>query len=211
MAYYLGIDIGTFESKGMLIDGDGNTAATSSRAHLMESPEPGYAEHDANTAWWGDFCGISKDILRKTGVDPKEIKGIGCSGIGPCCLPVDENDRPLRKAILYGVDVRAAKQIDRLNQELGEAYALEKYGNPITSQSVGPKILWLKEEEPEIYRKAKKFVTCSTFLVARLTGRYVIDHYTAAYFTPMYDIKNCGWDYESIGRFCRLDQMAECL
>lgn len=211
MQYYLGIDIGTYESKGMLIDQNGNTIATSSRAHLMETPLPGYAEHDADTAWWGDFCAISKDILAKSGIMPEQIQGVGCSAIGPCCLPVDENNRPLRKAILYGVDVRAAKQIDELNRSLGEDYVLKKYGNPITSQSIGPKILWLKENEPEVYSNAKKFITASTFLVAQLTGRYVIDHYTAAYFTPMYDLENCDWDYKNIGRFCRADQLAECL
>lgn len=88
---------------------------------------------------------------------------------------------------------------------------LQKYGNPITSQSVGPKILWIKENEPETYKAAYKFITASTYLVAKLTGRYSIDNYTAAYFTPMYDLEACDWDRENIGEFCRCDQLADCL
>lgn len=211
MNYYLGIDIGSFESKGMLIDETGHTIATARRAHVMETPEEGYAEHDADRAWWGDFCEISKEILAGSGVDPKQVKGVGCSAIAPCCLPVDEHDRPLRKAILYGVDVRAAEQIERLNNEMDESSIMKKCGSPVTSQSAGPKILWIRENEPEIYRRTKKFVTASTFLVARLTGRYVIDHYTAAYFTPMYDLASRNWDTEHIERFCRLEQLPECM
>ena len=211
MNYYMGIDIGTFESKGMLIDQNGSCIVTHSQTHEMESPMPGFAEHDAESTWWGDFCAISKALIEKANVCPTDIKGVGCSAIGPCCLPVDKNCKPLRKAILYGVDVRAKKQIEYLYEKLGEDYVLQKYGNPITSQSVGPKILWIKENEPEIYKAAYKFITASTYLVAKLTGRYSIDNYTAAYFTPMYDLEACDWDRENIGEFCRCDQLADCL
>lgn len=211
MKYYMGIDIGSFESKGMLIDQKGTVIAVHSEAHVMETIQPGYAEHDAEKVWWKDFCAISNTLIKRSGVNPKDIKGVGCSAIGPCCLPVDENNKPLRKAILYGIDVRAKKQIDQLNEELGEEYVLKKYGNPITSQSVGPKILWIKQNEPEIYEKTAKFVTSTSYIVAKLTGEYYIDNYTAAYFTPMYDLEACDWDYENIERFCRADQLAECL
>ncbi len=209
-SYYLGVDIGTYESKGMLIDEDGTCIKTASAAHIMESPQPGFAEHDAVDTWWGDLCKITKEIIVSSGVRPEEIKGVGVSAIGPCLLPVDENCNPLRKAILYGVDVRASEEIEYLNQKLGEEYVLQKYGNPITSQSIGPKILWVKKHEPQVYEKAAKFITSSTYLVAKLTGKYYIDNYTAAYFTPMYDLKNCDWDYENISEFCRPDQLAKC-
>ena len=211
MKYFMGIDIGTFESKGLLMNETGEIVIVQSTPHIMQTPHPGHAEHDAEETWWHDFCRLSNGLIAESGIDPKDIKGVGCSAIGPCCLPVDKDCRPLRKAILYGVDVRAKKQIEDLNRELGEDYVLQKYGNPITSQSVGPKILWIKENEPEVYEKAHKFITASTYLVAKLTGEYVIDNYTAAYFTPMYDLDNCDWDYENIGRFCRPDQLAKCM
>lgn len=211
MNYYMGIDVGTFETKGMLIDGNGNCIATHSQSHQMESPQTGYAEHDAENTWWSDFCKVSKALINKADIQPSEIKGVGCSAIGPCCLPVDEECRPLRKAILYGVDVRAKKQIDYLNKKLGEENILKRYGNPITSQSIGPKILWIKENEPEIYKATYKFITASTYLVAKLTGKFCIDHYTASYFTPMYNLEDCDWDKENISEFCDPDQLAECM
>lgn len=208
MKYFLGVDIGTFESKGVLIDELGQIIARASKSHEMMVPHPGYAEHEANESWWGDFCSISNQILENTKLDPNDIKSVGCSAIGPCCLPIDLECNPLSNAILYGVDVRAGKQIEYLNDKLGADYALKKYGNPITSQSIGPKILWLKENRPEVYEQAYKFVTASTFLVAKLTGNYTIDHYTAAYFTPMYNLETNDWDYENLSEFCRPDQLA---
>ncbi|MHB8062489.1 MAG: FGGY-family carbohydrate kinase [Ruminiclostridium sp.] len=208
--YHIGIDIGTYESKGMLIDEVGNCIATHSCSHIMETPGPGYAEHDAEKVWWGDFCQISNNLIAAAHIDPRDINGVGSSTIAPCCLPVDENCNPLRKAILYGVDVRASNEIDYLNKNLGEDYVLKKYGNPITSQSIGPKILWLKNNEPEIFKKTAKFITGSTYIVAKLTGNYVIDNYTAAYFTPMYNLETCDWDYENLSQYCRPDQLASC-
>lgn len=210
MGYFLGIDIGTYAATGMLIDEEGKTVATHSVAHEMKSPKPGYAEHDADKDWWGGFCVISRALLDKARIKPAEILGVGASAIGPCCLPVDKDGKPLRQAILYGVDVRAEKQIKQLNDSMGEDYVLEKYGNPITSQSVGPKILWVKQNEPDVYSRAAKFVTASTFLAAKLTGEYVIDRYTAAYFTPMYNLETNDWDYDNLGQFCRGDQLARC-
>jgi len=211
MNFYMGIDIGTYESKGLLVDQSGRIIAAASREHEMEIPAPGYAEHDADSAWWGDFCAISNELIHAAGADPANIRGVGCSGIGTCCLPVDEQIRPLRKAILYGVDVRASKQIDELNRELGEDLILGKYGCPVTSQSPAPKILWLKENEPDVYRKTAKYITSSTYLVAKLTGRYAIDQYTAANCPPMYDPAAGDWDRADIGRICRADQLADCM
>lgn len=210
MDYFMGIDVGTYETKGMLIDRNANCIATASQGHEMSSPKPGYAEHDAEKIWWGELCTVSRALIEKSGVSPEKIAGIGCSAIGPCCLPVDSECNPLRPGILYGVDVRAERQIRHLIETMGEEYVLKKYGNPITSQSVGPKILWLKENEPEIYKKAARFITASTYMGAKLTGNYCIDRYTAAYFTPMYDLEKDDWDYDNLEMFCRPDQMAQC-
>lgn len=211
MKYFMGIDVGTYETKGMLVDENGQIVLTDKEAHVMEIPHPGYAEHDADGMWWHDFCAISRRLIQKSGISAEDIKGVGASAIGPCCLPIDENGRPLRKAILYGVDVRAEKQIEKIKREMGEEYILQRYGNPVTTQSIGPKIQWIKENEPEIYEKTAKFITASTYLVAKLTGNYCIDHYTAAYFTPMYHLEKQDWDEENLWRFCRKDQLAECL
>ncbi len=210
MQYFLGIDIGTFESKGMLVDENATQIASHSVSHEMLTPRPGFAEHDADKDWWGDFCAISKALLAKSGIAATDIAAVGASAIGPCCLPVDKDLRPLRKAILYGVDVRAEAEIRYLNESLGADHILEKYGNPITSQSIGPKILWLKRNEPDVYAAADKFLTASSWLGAKLTGVCGIDRYTAAYFTPMYNLAANDWDYDNLAEFCRPDQLAEC-
>ena len=210
MKYFMGIDIGTFSSKGTLVDEQARIVAEHSVSHEMEIPSPGYAEHDAENTWWGEFCTISRTLIQKSGVDPKQIEGVGCSTIGPCCLPVDRGLRPLRKAILYGIDCRATKEIAYLEDLYGKENIFQRCGTPLTTQSAAAKILWIKNNEPEIYAKADKFVTGSTYLVAKLTGQFVIDNYTAATWVPLYDMEKLDW-VDDPSLFCRQDQLARCM
>ena len=193
MQYFLGIDIGTYESKGILTDKDGNVIASATNPHKMLVPEPGWAEHRPEEDWWNDFVKITKKILKASKINPGDISCIATSAIGPCMLPVSNEGYPLMNAVLYGVDTRAEKEIIELNQEVGKEKILQNCGNALTSQSVGPKILWLKKNCPEIYKKAGKILSSTSYLVQKLTGESVIDHYTAANFTPLYDIKNLKW------------------
>ena len=193
MQYFLGIDIGTYESKGILTDKDGNVIASATNPHKMLVPEPGWAEHRPEEDWWNDFVKITKKILKASKINPSDISCIATSAIGPCMLPVSYEGDPLMNAVLYGVDTRAEKEIKELNREVGKEKILQNCGNALTSQSVGPKILWLKKNCPEIYKKAGKILSSTSYLVQKLTGESVIDHYTAANFTPLYDIKNLKW------------------
>jgi xylulokinase len=187
MRCYLGIDIGTFESKGVLVAEDGTILAMAARPHRMLVPEPGWAEHRADADWWDGFTELSRKLMTEARVAPADIRAVGASAIGPCMLPVDKNGTPLMNAVLYGVDTRAAKEIEELTAAIGADVILERSGNALTSQSVGPKILWLKRNRPEIYAHAHKFLTSTSYLVHRLTGAYVIDHYTASGSSPLYD------------------------
>ena len=89
MKAYLGIDIGTFESKGVLVDGAGRILASAAQPHKMLVPQPGWAEHRPQEDWWADFTTISRTLLAESGVSPAEVKAVGTSAIGPCMLPVD--------------------------------------------------------------------------------------------------------------------------
>lgn len=200
MSYTLGVDIGTYEAKACLVDGAGRVVAEASRRHDMQIPEPGWAEHDAEEDWWQGFVTLTRQILAETGIDPREIKGIGCSGIGPCMLPVDAEGRPLMNAVLYGVDTRAAQEIDELTEIIGEETLLRRTGNSLTSQSVGPKILWLKRRQPKVFEACHHIMNSTTYLVFKLTGEVVIDHYSAASYHPYYDIEAQGWTeaYDSL-------------
>jgi xylulokinase len=196
MSFYLGIDIGTFESKGVIVDGKGRMVATASRPHKMLVPQPGWAEHRPKQDWWGDFSYLCKKMLTESKLAPEAIRAVGTSAIGPCMLPVDENGEALSNAALYGVDARAAVEIEELTAAIGARRILERCGNALTSQSVGPKILWLKKNRPEIFAKAAKIVTSTTYLVQKLTGECVIDHYSAANFSPFYVVDKQDWSTE---------------
>jgi xylulokinase len=119
-AYFMGIDTGTNSSKGVIMDDCGQILAVHSTQHEMTNPKPGHYEHDAEKDWWGDFCTISKALIAKTGIDPKDIRAVGASALGADCLPVDEHCNPLRKAILYGIDARATDEMAQLTELYGD-------------------------------------------------------------------------------------------
>ncbi|MBY8858343.1 FGGY-family carbohydrate kinase [Nocardia sp. CA2R105] len=188
---FLGIDIGTSGSKGVLVAADGTIVARAERVHGVSTPRPGWVEHDAETVWWADFVAVTRELLDAAG--PESVRGLAVSGIGPCLLPADATGTPLRPAILYGVDTRATTEIAELNAELGAEQVLSRSGSPLTSQAVGPKVRWLARHEPEIYARTRMFLMASSFLVHRLTGRYVLDHQSASQCVPMYDLRRREW------------------
>lgn len=193
MTCTVGIDIGTFESKGVLVDQAGRIIAESRQPHRMLVPRPGWAEHRAEEDWWGDTVRIIRELLDRSGTSPGDIDCIATSAIGPCMLPVDAAGDPLMNGVLYGVDTRAAAEIAELTDRVGADTILDRCGNALTSQSVGPKILWLKRNHPDVFEKSAKFLTATSHVVFRLTGEHVIDHYTAANFSPLYDVGAQDW------------------
>ncbi len=207
----LGIDIGTYESKGVLTTISGEVIAQVAVPHKLLFPRAGWAEHDPELTWWGDFCAITKQLLSTPGVVAADVKGVGISAIGPDVLPIDENFNPLRMGILYGVDTRAVKEIDELNAKYGEDEIFNATANCLSSQSTGPKILWIKKNEPEVYKKARWFVDATTFIVARLTSRVVIDHFSAGCMVPMYDPWKNEWSDKFCSDFVDLEQLPEIL
>lgn len=210
MRYTLGVDIGTFESKGVLVDETGAIIAQSSHPHQMLVPQAGWAEHIPDQDWWGDFVTITQAILRQSGVDPRQIAAVACSAIGPCMLPLDGAGRPLMNGVLYGVDTRAHQEIADLTDQIGADVILDRCGNALTSQSVGPKILWLRRNHPDLWARTAKIVTATTYLTYRLTGTTVMDHYTAANFSPLYDIAAQDWRLD-LADICTRDQLPDLL
>jgi len=205
----LGIDIGTYESKGVLTTPQGKVIAQAAIPHKLLFPRAGWAEHDPELTWWGDFCNLSKQLLATEGVSPSDIKGVGVSAIGPDVLPIDENFNPLRMGILYGVDTRAVEEIDELNAIYGEDTIFNATANTLSSQSTGPKILWIKKNEPEVYKKARWFVDATTFIVARLTSRVVVDHFSAGTMVPMYDPWKNQWSDKYCKEILDINQLPE--
>ena len=189
-ALLLGVDIGTSSSKGVLARPNGEIVAIAERPHQLSLPRPGWAEHDAEAVWWTDFHAICAELISK-GDGP--VSAVCVSGIGPCLLPADEAGNPLRPAILYGIDTRAAREIEEITKRYGEEQILRRGGSLLSSQAVGPKIAWLRRNEPDVWDRTRRFFMASSFIVHRLTGEYVLDHHSASQCDPLYDLAGNCW------------------
>lgn len=185
----LGVDIGTSSSKGVLVGTDGTLLRSAVREHTAARPAPGHFEMDAEV-WWDEFVSIAREL---TEGDEAEVLSVGLSGMGPCVLLTDAGDNPLRPAILYGIDTRAGRQIERLERQFGDGEIRRRCGSGLSSQAAGAKIAWIAEEEPEVFARARRLYMPSSWLVRRLTGAYVLDHHSASQTTPLYDTVARQW------------------
>jgi xylulokinase len=206
----LGVDIGTYSSKGVLCTPIGEVLATETVEHGLSLPRPGWAEQDADAIWWSDFVTICQKLLSST-FSGEDVGAVGVSAIGPCMLPVDKDGKPLRLGVLYGIDTRATEEIAWLTATFGEEAIFDLGGMALTSQAIGPKILWLKRNEPEHFARTHKVLTASSYLIYRLTGEYVIDKHTGSHFNPLVDIKSIEWDDRFAEPIIDLDRLPRLL
>ncbi len=190
MSYVLGVDIGSTSSKAILASAQGEVIATAACPHAVAMPHPGWAEHDADRVWWHDVRRLARQLLADKGL---EVTAVCVSGIGPCALVTGTDSRPLRPAILYGIDTRASHEIEILAQRLGPTPILDTCGSALTSQAVGPKLLWLQEHEPSVWQAARRLYMASSFIVQRLCGAYILDHHSASQAVPLYDLRRQSW------------------
>ncbi len=186
---FLGVDIGTSSSKGVLVSPLGEILHIAVREHAVARPWPGQVEMDAEI-WWREFIEIATEL---TASAEFTIAAVGVSGMGPCVLLTDAESVPLRPAILYGVDTRASAQISALNVEIGAREIFSRAGSVLSSQAVGPKIAWVRENEPAVYERARRLYMPSSWLVYRLTGEYLLDYHSASQCTPLFDTRELEW------------------
>ncbi|WP_270889289.1 FGGY-family carbohydrate kinase [Pedococcus sp. 5OH_020] len=206
-AVTVGVDIGTYETKATAVDAIGAVVATAKCPHQLSLPAPGFAEHDAETVWWGGLVTAVRSLLDTPSMAATSVQALCCSGIGPAVVPTTAAGRALRPAILYGIDTRAGDQADQIEQRLGAATITARSGNQLSSQSAGPKIAWLAQHEPDVVAATAVIHTCQSFLVHRLTGQVVMDHATASYFHPLYSLREHRWDTEGCEWFVRPEQL----
>ena len=185
----IGVDFGTGSSKGVLVRPNGEMVAQEAIEHRTSNPRPGFFEHDAEEVWWHDFTTLLHKLLPKA---DGPIVGVCTSGIGPCQLPADADGKPLRPAILYGVDTRAYKEVAELTDRYGDDEIVRRCGNSLTSQAQGCKWLWLVRNEPWIFEKTRFFMS-HTYTIFKLTGEYVLDHLSASMCEPMYSPADRDW------------------
>ena len=189
----IGIDLGTGSSKGVLAAPDGTVLATAirSRPGSMSMPRPNWAEVDPVGVWWRDVVSIARELAGRAGRG--RIAGVCVSGVGPCLVLCDSRDEPVRPAILYGIDMRATAEIDELNDRYGEEAIIARGGTALSSQAVGPKLLWVRRNEPGAWARAARWFNSNSYVVRKLTGEYVLDHHTASQCDPLYDIHARAW------------------
>ncbi len=189
----MGIDVGTFSSKGVVCTAGREILAQHQVEHGLSVPRPGWAEHDADGVWWYDVCTIARALLDGAQVTGRDVAALAVSALGADLVPLDAQGRALRPAILYGIDTRSGQEIADLNARFGAAEMANLAGMALSAQSVGPKILWLRRNEPDVYARTRYLCTASSFLVYRLSGAYILDPLTAAFYNPLFDIRNLIW------------------
>ncbi|MFD0019877.1 FGGY-family carbohydrate kinase [Streptomyces sp. NPDC058382] len=192
----IGVDIGTSSSKGVLVALDGTLLHTAVREHSVDRPAPGHVEMDADV-WWDEFVSLCREL---TSAQETDVVAVGVSGMGPCVLLTDADDLPLRPAILYGVDTRSVHRNESLERELGADEITRRCGSRLTTQAAGGKVAWVREQEPELFRRARRLYMPSSWLVRKLTGEYVLDHHSASQCTPLYDTLARDWYAPWAGR-----------
>jgi xylulokinase len=197
----LGIDMGTGSTKGLLVNASGSVIASETVSHSMQLPRPGWAEVDAEATWWREICDISSALTAQVPTG-SVVVGVCVSGVGPCLVLCDEALRPLRPAILYGIDTRASAEIELLTEELGADAILERAGTALSSQAVGPKLEWVRRHEPEVFARATRWYGSNSYIAAKLTGEYVMDHHTASQCDPLYETREFDWNSEWAQRIC---------
>ncbi len=147
--YLLGIDAGTTSLKSGLYDTDGQLLALAGQEYPTFHPKPGWAEHPPEQ-WWDALKKTVNTVLTKSNINPEQIAGIGVDSLSPTVVCIDKNGKPLRPAIIW-MDTRGGPH---------HAY---------------PKLLWIRDNQPDIIRRTHKVLLANGFLIYRLTGQYSAD------------------------------------
>lgn len=179
--YILAHDTGTGGDKAVLIDLNGKVIHSAYQPYGLSYPRPDWVEQNPDELWQA-VAATSKQVIHESGVDPAQILGVGISAQMFNTLPVDEHIRPLTPMLSW-LDVRSVSQADRLMQGDIPARLFEYTGNIPTAKDVIPKILWLKEERPEVWARTAYLFDCKEYLLYKLTGKVATDWVGAsAYF-----------------------------
>ena len=203
--HYIGIDLGTSAVKLLLVDDKGKIVDSVSREYPLSFPETGWSEQSPED-WWRAIREGLKELLKK--IDPSDVKAIGCGGQMHGLVVLDEKDEVIRPCILWN-DGRTDKETKYLNEVIGEERLAEYTSNIAFAGFTAPKILWMKENEPDLFKKIKKIMLPKDYVNYLLTGEFVTD-YSDASGMLLLDVKNKKWSKEMI-QICGIneDQLPE--
>ncbi len=193
MEYYVGIDLGTSSVKLLLVDGDGSVRNTLTAEYPISYPRNGWSEQNAED-WWNAICETIPKLLE--GFDGQSVKGIGVAGQMHGLVVLDENDNVIRPTILWN-DGRTDKETAYLNEVIGKEKLFEHTGNIAFAGFTAPKLLWLRENEPENFEKISKIMLPKDYINYLLTGTHCTDYSDAAGMLLL-DVKNKCWSREML-------------
>ena len=189
--YFIGVDLGTSAVKLLLMDEEGKIVNIVSREYPLYFPHPGWSEQKPED-WWEQSKEGIRELVKD--VDKSQVAGISFGGQMHGLVILDENDNVIRPAILWN-DGRTAKQTDYLNTVIGKEKLSEYTANIAFAGFTAPKILWVKENEPDNFAKICKIMLPKDYLAYRLSGAFVSDYSDASGMLLM-DVKNKCWSKE---------------
>ena len=193
MSLYIGVDLGTSATKLLLMDETGKIHNIVSKEYPLEFPQPGWSQQDP-ADWKKAVVEGIPELLQ--GLDASQVAGIGAGGQMHGLVVLDENDNVIRPAILWN-DGRTAKEVDYLNQTVGMDKLAQWTANIAFAGFTAPKILWMKNNEPENFAKIKKIMLPKDYVNYLLTGVHCCDYSDGAGMLLM-DVKNKCWSKEML-------------
>ena len=188
---YIGVDLGTSAAKLLLMERDGKIVKVLSKEYPLFFPQPGWSEQKPED--WYEQCILGIKELTAD-VDKSLIAGIGFGGQMHGLVILDEDDNVIRPAILWN-DGRTAKECDYLNNVIGKDKLSEYAANIAFAGFTAPKLLWVKENEPENFAKIKKIMLPKDYIAYKLTGAHCTDVSDASGML-LFDVKNRCWSKE---------------
>ncbi|GGA40300.1 xylulokinase [Paenibacillus physcomitrellae] len=197
MEYVIGIDLGTSSVKALLVNREGKVCGEASESYPLITPKSGYSEQDPEE-WVEKSLLALRKLAHESGIEAASVKGISFSGQMHGLVLLDDNHRVLRNAILWN-DTRTTKQCREIEEKLGEQL-LSVTRNPALEGFTLPKILWVQQNEPELFAKASVFLLPKDYLRYRLTGELGMDYSDAAG-TLMLDVAGRRWSPEVLEAF----------
>lgn len=192
-SYLMGIDIGTSACKVAVFDRQGQVLASASGDYPVYYPREGWAEQDPEE-WWSAVCGAVRQVLKKADVRPEEIAGVGIDGQSWSAIAIDKDGKVLTNTPIW-MDTRAQSICDRLNEDIGADEVFRVAGNSLQPSYTTAKILWYKENLPEVYRKTHKILQSNSYIAFKLTGQISQD-LSQGYGLHCFDMRTGQWDEE---------------
>lgn len=195
MAYLLGIDIGTSGTKTLLIDESGKVLASATDTYPLSTPKPLWAEQDP-ADWWRATISSIRTVLSTSGANPAEIKGIGLTGQMHGAVFLDERHQVLRPSILW-CDQRTGAECEWITETIGRDKVVELTSNPVLTGFTAGKIVWLRNNEPEVYAKVRKVLLPKDYIRFRLTGEFATEVSDASG-TSLFNVTKRRWADEML-------------